>query len=143
MASETICNIVKMGAFLFVVFGDGALLFKLIKLFCRLSLNFLVAKILPSPSPTLQNHTQGSRRLAKERERASDGTVTFTRRMEFPTKHHRNGQIDCRKVRVLLGDTNYGNDLRVDFVECSRKLEYQAIDTKSVSYFLSLLILND
>ncbi|KAJ6868031.1 hypothetical protein NC651_033162 [Populus alba x Populus x berolinensis] len=66
MAAKTICNIVKMGAFLFVVFGDGASLFKLIK-HCRLSLNFLEAKLLPFPSPTLQNPTQGSQRTAKER----------------------------------------------------------------------------
>ncbi|KAJ6868032.1 hypothetical protein NC651_033164 [Populus alba x Populus x berolinensis] len=48
------------------------------------------------------------------RERASKVTVTFTRRMEFPTKlglgfwkHHRTVRIDSREVRVLLGHTNH------------------------------------
>ncbi|KAJ6874575.1 hypothetical protein NC652_034312 [Populus alba x Populus x berolinensis] len=62
-----------------------------------------------------RHREDGERLVAKmAKERASNGTVTFTRRMEFPTKlglgfwkHHRTVRIDSREVRVLLGHTNH------------------------------------
>ncbi|KAJ6969632.1 hypothetical protein NC653_034235 [Populus alba x Populus x berolinensis] len=58
------------------------------------------------------------------KERASNGTVTFTRRMEFPTKlglgfwkHHRTVRIDStevlfRELNVIQYD--YGNEISKD-----------------------------
>lgn len=43
----------------------------------------------------------------RAKERASNGTVTFTRRMEFPTKLGLGFWKHHRTVRVLLGHTNH------------------------------------